>query len=256
MSARKSESGPSPLISARRAGRPFILTRLVNSPSRASSSVRSSFSTRVSFEKAVISPKRPRGPSTRSMVRSVWPSPLARSIAPATVSAAGWPSRSAPSSSRPTASLLMLTATGSCGRANSRASGRGGAGPAPLPGRRGRITRSALSSSISTRRASSAVRVHCIAPFSSVSHTPLSSAIVSRSNVAREESAPRNPSITTCRPAPDSFSSRKRVRKPRSSSASREISAALSGAAVPGASGMGVGAGDWAGASPGVWACD
>ena len=97
----------------------------------------------------------------------------------------GWPS-----STRPTEILSMFTPTGNCGRENSRASAWGASSlPAP-PGRRGRMMRSAASSSIWMRRCNRAERLHCMAPFSSVIQMPSSSAMVMRVKVARELSAP------------------------------------------------------------------
>ncbi len=49
--------------------------------------------------------------------------------------------------------------------------------------------------------------------------TPVASAMVSDSIVARDDRAPSNPSIVTCRLTPDRLSSIRPTRKPRSRSA-------------------------------------
>ena len=64
------------------------------------------------------------------------------------------------------------------------------------------------------RRAKRAERFHWIAPLRSVIQTPWASAMVSSVKVAREDSAPWKPRISTCRPALDRLRSRKRVMKP------------------------------------------
>ena len=169
----------------------------------------------------------PRLPSMRSMARSAMPSPRFSDRAPLTLTTAASPMTGSPISTRSASMLRISTPTGNSGRAKSCASARRSGVSAPS-GRRGSSMRAAESSSTSTRRARSAERFHWIAPSCSASQTPLSSAIVIRSNVARELSAPLKPVIVTFRPAPDRFSSSNRVRKPRSSSTSAEISAALS----------------------------
>ena len=100
--------------------------------------------------------------------------------------------------------------TGRSGRAKPPASGEGALSPAS--GTRSSTISRAESSATSTTPRSSADRLQSSTTPSSVIQIPASSAIVNRSIVARDDSAPSKPVITTARPAPERLSSRSAVR--------------------------------------------
>jgi len=107
--------------------------------------------------------------------------------------------------------LPISTDTGNSGRAKGVASGEGIAS-CGITGSRSSVIVSAESSFTTTCPDSRDERDQSSTTPSSVTQTPASSAISSRSMVARDDSAPSKPVMVILRPAPDRLSSRKAVR--------------------------------------------
>ena len=230
-SALKSDSGPLPATASVSAGSPGSCASRATMPPAPSSTSRSSDSWRVSFAKAPVSETWPEGVPIRFTLRSTLPSPPESESAPSRSKLTSSPRSGAPSTTFAAVSLPIFTETGSSGRAKGVTSGAASSAPGGVVGRRGRSISSAESSPISIRPVSSAARRHCIAPLRIVSQAPWSSEMVRLSKVARDDSAPLNPSSRTVRPAPERLSSMSPVSQERSRLSSSCVAAA-GGAAV------------------------
>ena len=116
---------------------------------------------------------------------------------PSSVSTISWPRIGSPSTIRPASSWPIRTATGSSGSAKGVASAAGRfAAAGSGTGARRISMEPAASSSTSSRPPNRAERFQSSTRSRASSQTPSLSAMVRRSTVARDESAPAKPSIT------------------------------------------------------------
>ena len=196
----------SPVIVKSKGGVPGREIRLATIPSAASRKDALRARMRVALEKAASSLKMPAVLSSRVMVSLASPSPSAIMSAPVTEATAATPTTGSPKETFFTEIAPIFTDTGSSGMAKLRASGRTVA--SAVPGSRNNSRLAAEISLIWMLPCKTDARFQSRTASFIVSQTPLSSAIVRLSKVARELSAPLNPVMTTLLPASESASSR------------------------------------------------